>query len=130
MMERENTSSALSTCALLIVDLQNDFLHPDGAYARGGATSEAIAALPARIKPLADMMRQGGGWVISTQFTLAPGQAGEPFISEPVSYTHLTMPSISRVTLRVVAVVIQQTDYQNREKYQIVSTKLKTTTCH
>ena len=21
---------------LLIVDLQNDFLHPDGAYARGG----------------------------------------------------------------------------------------------
>ncbi|MEM7652686.1 MAG: cysteine hydrolase [Pseudomonadota bacterium] len=81
-MERENTSSALSTCALLIVDLQNDFLHPDGAYARGGATSEAIAALPARIKPLADMMRQGGGWVISTQFTLVPGKEGEPFISE------------------------------------------------
>jgi nicotinamidase-related amidase len=25
----------LHSSALLIVDLQNDFLHPDGAYARG-----------------------------------------------------------------------------------------------
>ena len=25
-----------SRTALLIVDLQNDFIHPDGAYARGG----------------------------------------------------------------------------------------------
>ena len=32
---------------LLIVDLQNDFLHPKAAYARGGQTSHAIAALPA-----------------------------------------------------------------------------------
>jgi ureidoacrylate peracid hydrolase len=34
---------------LLIVDLQNDFLHPDGAYARGGQTSAEIAALPERV---------------------------------------------------------------------------------
>ncbi|MAW88294.1 MAG: cysteine hydrolase [Phyllobacteriaceae bacterium] len=66
---------------LLIVDLQNDFLHPDGAYARGGQTSEAIAALPARVKPVADALRAAGGWVISTQFTLVPGKGGEPFIS-------------------------------------------------
>ena len=46
---------------LLIVDLQNDFLHPDGAYARGGQTSEAIAALPARVKPVADALRAAGG---------------------------------------------------------------------
>ena len=38
--------------ALIVVDLQNDFLHPGGAYARGGATSEAIARLPSRVRRL------------------------------------------------------------------------------
>ena len=66
---------------LLIVDLQNDFLHPDGAYARGGQTSEAIAALPERVLPVANALRQKGGWVVSTQFTLVPGKGGEPFIA-------------------------------------------------
>ena len=66
---------------LLIVDLQNDFLHPDGAYARGGDTSAAIAALPARVLPVANALREKGGWIVSTQFTLVPGKGGEPFIS-------------------------------------------------
>jgi len=66
---------------LVIVDLQNDFLHPEGAYAKGGATAPAIAALPARVKPVADAVRAAGGWVISTHFTLVPGKGGEPFIS-------------------------------------------------
>ena len=68
--------------ALLIVDLQNDFLHPQGAYGRAGQTAEAIAALPGRVKPLADAMRAAGGWIVSTQFTLVPAKGGEPFISE------------------------------------------------
>ncbi len=67
--------------ALVIVDLQNDFLHPDGAYARGGLNNEDIAALPGRLKPLADAMRKRGGWVLSTHFTLVPGRGGEPIIS-------------------------------------------------
>jgi ureidoacrylate peracid hydrolase len=67
--------------ALLIVDLQNDFLHPNGAYARGGAISAASAALPARIAPLAKAMRSQGSLVISTQFTLVPAFGGEPLIS-------------------------------------------------
>lgn len=71
----------LSTKALLLVDLQNDFIHPDGAYARGGAKSEAIAALPARIAPLAERFRRKGGWIVSTHFTLVPGKGGEPLIS-------------------------------------------------
>lgn len=66
---------------LLIVDLQNDFLHPDGAYARGGQTSDAIAALPARVLPVANALRDKGGWIVSTQFTLVPGKGGEPFIA-------------------------------------------------
>lgn len=68
--------------ALLIVDLQNDFLHPDGAYGRAGQTSEAIAALPGRLLPIAETLRQQGGWIVSTQFTLVPGKKDVPFISE------------------------------------------------
>ncbi|RAI02965.1 cysteine hydrolase [Acuticoccus sediminis] len=67
--------------ALLIVDLQNDFVHPEGAYGRAGQTAAPIAALPERVKPLADALRQKGGWVISTQFTLVPAKGGEPIIS-------------------------------------------------
>jgi nicotinamidase-related amidase len=66
---------------LLIVDLQNDFLHPKGAYARGGQTSDAIAALPTRVLPVANALRAKGGWIVSTQFTLVPGKGGEPFIA-------------------------------------------------
>ncbi|WP_299625630.1 cysteine hydrolase family protein [Pelagibius sp.] len=67
--------------AVLIVDLQNDFLHPEGAYARGGQANADIAALPAQVLPLVEAMRAAGGWVVSTQFTLVPGKGGEPFIS-------------------------------------------------
>ena len=67
--------------AVLIVDLQNDFLHPDGAYGRSGTTNPDIASLPEKILPLLDIVRAAGGWVISTQFTLVPGRDGEPFIS-------------------------------------------------
>ena len=68
--------------ALVIIDLQNDFLHADGAYGRAGKTSDAIAALPARVKPVADAIRARGGWVVSSHFTLVPGKQGEPFIAE------------------------------------------------
>ena len=70
-----------ATTALLIVDLQNDFLHAEGAYGRAGQTSADIAALPGKIKPVADALRAAGGWIVSTQFTLVPGKGGEPFIS-------------------------------------------------
>ena len=71
----------ITKTALVIVDLQNDFLHPDGAYGRADQKSEAIAALPARVLPIAGKLRAKGGWVVSTQFTLVPGKGGEPFIS-------------------------------------------------
>lgn len=75
------TTAALSDTALLIVDLQNDFVHPAGAYGRAGQAHSSIAALPARIRPLADLVRARGGWIVSTQFTLVPGRGGEPIIS-------------------------------------------------
>ncbi len=70
-----------ASTAVLIVDLQNDFLHPDGAYGRSGTGSPEIASLPGRIRPLLDVVRKAGGWVVSTQFSLVPGRDGAPFIS-------------------------------------------------
>jgi len=67
--------------ALMLVDMQNDFLHPTGAYGRAGQKSDAIAALPARLTQVADAMRAAGGWIVSTHFTLVPGKGGAPFIS-------------------------------------------------
>jgi len=67
--------------ALLTIDLQNDFLHPDGAYGRAGQSAEAIAALPARIAPLREAFGAKGGVHVSAQFTLVPGRDGEPLIS-------------------------------------------------
>ncbi|MEO0820562.1 MAG: isochorismatase family cysteine hydrolase [Pseudomonadota bacterium] len=71
----------IARTALLIVDLQNDFVHPDGAYGRARQTSERITTLPSRLAPVAAGIRAAGGWVVSTQFTLATGKGGEPFIS-------------------------------------------------
>ena len=67
--------------ALMLVDMQNDFLHPDGAYGRAGQASESIAELSDRLVPVAQAMRAAGGWIVSTHFTLVPGRGGAPFIS-------------------------------------------------
>ncbi|MBX9759016.1 MAG: cysteine hydrolase [Beijerinckiaceae bacterium] len=67
--------------ALLLCDLQNDFIHPNGAYARGGQACADIVVLPERLAPLAHAVRQSGGLVIATLFTLVPGRGGEPIIS-------------------------------------------------
>lgn len=67
--------------ALVVVDLQNDFVHERGAYARGGQAEPAIAALPKRIKPVASAFRDAGAWIVSTHFTLVPARDGEPLIS-------------------------------------------------
>jgi ureidoacrylate peracid hydrolase len=67
--------------ALLLCDLQNDFVHPRGAYGRAGKTSPEIAALPGRLAPLVNLVRAKDGWIVSTLFTLVPGKRGEPIIS-------------------------------------------------
>lgn len=67
--------------ALLTIDLQNDFLHPEGAYGRAGQGADAIAALPDRVAPVRDALRAKGGTYVSAQFTLVPGPGGEPLIA-------------------------------------------------
>lgn len=66
--------------ALVLGDLQNDFLHPKGAYGRAGQTSPAVAGIPARVAPLAKALRARGGLVVATLFTLVPGRGGAPII--------------------------------------------------
>jgi len=70
-----------ATAALILGDLQNDFLHPEGAYGRAGQTSADIAALPDRLAPLVRAARDNDILVVATLFTLVPGRGGEPIIS-------------------------------------------------
>ena len=67
--------------ALVIIDLQNDFLTPGGAYDRGGAVSPEARALPPRVAPVARALKGRGGFVAASQFTLWPDAQGEPMIS-------------------------------------------------
>ncbi|MBW6425811.1 cysteine hydrolase [Rhizobium sp. XQZ8] len=74
-------SFPIKKTGLIMVDLTNDFLDPKGAYGRANQGAPEIAALPERIKPLVDLLRAKGGWIISAQFTLVPAKGGEPIIS-------------------------------------------------
>ena len=67
---------------MVIVDLQNDFLAPDGAYARGHTVSAEAQQLPARMAPVARAIKARGGLVASSLFTLWPNAQGEPMISD------------------------------------------------
>jgi ureidoacrylate peracid hydrolase len=58
-----------ASSALLLLDLQNEFLHSKGA------------ALPAKLKPLTELLRKKGGLIGTILFTLVPGRDGEPMIS-------------------------------------------------
>ncbi len=68
--------------ALILIDMQNDFLNKQGAYSRAGVTSENLAKLPEQLAPVVNKYRDKGLYIISTHFTLVPSKNGEPLISE------------------------------------------------
>ena len=68
--------------ALILIDMQNDFLNEQGAYSRAGVTSENLAKLPEQLAPVVNKYRDKGLYIISTHFTLVPSKNGEPLISE------------------------------------------------
>ena len=128
------------TTAVLIVDLQNDFLDPKGAYGRAGQTSPEIAALPSRILPLLNAIREAGGWIISTQFTLVPGKNGEPFISHhlkklrpflgkgdfsPASWGNSLVDSLQPADITVEKIAYSAF-YQTRMEYSLSKAGIKT----
>jgi ureidoacrylate peracid hydrolase len=78
------TATSLHTTrriGLVIVDLQNDFLAPEGAYARGQTVSAEALLLPARVAPVAQAVKQHQGLVAASLFTLWPDAKGQPMIS-------------------------------------------------
>jgi ureidoacrylate peracid hydrolase len=72
----------VNTSALVLGDLQNDFLHRDGAYGRAGLSNPDIAALPGKLVPLVRAARSRHIPIVATLFTLAPGRGGEPLMSQ------------------------------------------------
>ncbi len=72
----------MTDTALILIDMQNDFLNEQGAYSRAGVTSENLAKLPEKLAPVVNKYRDKGFYIISTHFTLVPGKDGEPLISE------------------------------------------------
>ena len=77
----EATQPIAAKTALVIVDLQNDFLDANGAYARGGDTNPPALLLPARVAEVARALKAAGGLVVASQFTLWPDANGEPMVS-------------------------------------------------
>ncbi len=129
-----------TTAAFVIVDMQNDFIHPDGAYGRAGKTAAAIAALPARHRKLAKAMRAAGGWIVSTHFTLVPGRDGEPFMSPhlknlrpflgrgdfaPGSFGHELIADLQPSDLQVEKVAFSAF-YQSRMEWMLARAGIRT----
>jgi nicotinamidase-related amidase len=77
----ETTKPIAAKTALVIIDLQNDFLDAKGAYARGGDTNPPALLLPARVAEVARALKAVGGLVVASQFTLWPDASGEPMVS-------------------------------------------------
>lgn len=129
-----------SSTALLTIDLQNDFLHPDGAYGRAGQGADSILALPNRIAPLKNALTQAGGTYISAQFTLVPGCNDEPLIAAhlkklrpfltkgdfaPGSFGHALVDTLTPADFTVEKVAYSAF-YQTRLEYILRAMKIDT----
>lgn len=121
----------MTRTALLTIDLQNDFIHPEGAYGRAGQGADSIAALPDRIAPLARAIQAKGGRYFSAQFTLVPDKDGEPLIAPhlkelrpflgkgdfaPGSFGHTLVDTLQPADL-VIEKVAYSAFYQTRLEY-------------
>ena len=96
--------------------------------------------MPSRVLPLLNTIRKAGGWVISTQFTLVPGKAGEPFISQhlkrlrpflgkgdfaPASWGNSLVDSLQPADITVEKVAYSAF-YQTRMEYSLSKAGIKT----
>lgn len=59
--------------ALLVVDMQNDFTHPDGYYARRGFDLTMIRSMVPRLGNVLQIARQAGVMVLYSMHTILPG---------------------------------------------------------
>ncbi len=114
--------------AVLTLDLQNDHIHPLGAYSRAGIDVAPLVAVPGRIVPVVDAIRHAGGSFVSAQFTLVAGPGGEPLIASdlrarrpfldkgdfcPGAFGHQLVPELQRADY-TVETVAASAFYQSR----------------
>lgn len=66
-----------SVTALLVVDVQNDFTHPDGAVAKRGFDMAALHALPTNVARVVELARDAGAMVVWIQNTVLEDALGE-----------------------------------------------------
>src|SRR4051794_39992046 len=55
------------TTALLVIDVQNDYVHPDGALARGGQDTAACRLVVPQIERLLEAARNASVFVVHTR---------------------------------------------------------------
>ncbi len=66
-------------CAVLPIDMQNDFIHPEGAVAQGGADVSAMAELTPKVVDFMNAARGFGVRIIHIRITDLPeGQSDSP----------------------------------------------------
>lgn len=54
-------------CALIIVDMQNDYAHPEGAYGKSGADLQPVHNIISNLKRLIDAAHKAGVMVVFTR---------------------------------------------------------------
>ena len=74
--------------ALLLVDLQNDVLHANGAYGRAKIHLEQRRTLFEQLIRVTEAFREINANIISTNFTLIADKDHNPLISEELKRTH------------------------------------------
>ena len=68
-----------SSTALLVVDVQNDFVHPDGRSSRTGTDVSPLRAAVDQINRLVDTARQSGVLVVYVRVEHGPGVDSAPY---------------------------------------------------
>lgn len=68
--------------ALLLIDMQNDFLHADGAFGRAGLDIRNKRAIIEQLLKVTDLLKEQGGYIISTNLMLVADKDSKPIISE------------------------------------------------
>ena len=74
-----------ATTAILVVDMQNDFCHPDGFYAKNGLDITAMAASVPAIAALLQSARRSGARTIYTRIVRHP-------VTGPAEVRHKLVP--------------------------------------
>jgi ureidoacrylate peracid hydrolase len=68
--------------ALVLINLQNDFLHGEGAFARANVFLPSSRALIEQLIKIVSAVREAGGKTISAQFNLVADKDNIPIIPE------------------------------------------------